>query len=97
LEDLIETKQSEYVLLLTAKEVELESLKNENVNMKETIETIRADRIRDQQFICQLQNNCTLIEARLESSNIGSKDNTAINIEYEKRRAQVIYYNLEKS
>lgn len=89
LEDLIETKQSEYVLLLTEKEAQIEFLKNENINLKETVEILRSDRIRDQQMICQLQNNCSLIEARFESSNVRSKDNTFLTLENEKMRAQV--------
>jgi chromosome segregation ATPase len=87
--DLIETKQSEYILLLTEKEAQLESANNEIINLKETIEILRTDRMRDQQFISQLQNNCTLIEARLDASNIKSKDNTFVNLDNEKVRAQV--------
>jgi hypothetical protein len=89
LEDLIETKQSEYVLLLSEKDAELEYLKNEKIHLKETVEILRSDRIRDQQMICQLQNNCSLIEARFETSNIRSKDNTFMSLETEKMRAQV--------
>jgi hypothetical protein len=89
LEDLIETKQSEYVLLLTEKDAELELLKNENIHLKETVEILRSDRIRDQQMICQLQNNCSLIEARFETSNVRSRDNTFMSFETQKMRAQV--------
>jgi hypothetical protein len=93
-EDLVINKQNEYLILLSDKDRELDDLKRENGLLKDTLHLTKGDRVKDHQFINQLQNEIGFMSSRMDlltETNVKGKADKSSNetVSFDKRSIHV--------
>ncbi len=70
----MEIKQTEYNFLLQSKEQEIKVLEERILNINESIESIKRDRLRDQKTIRDYESELKLISSRMAEINENKTD-----------------------